>query len=270
MTDAVSSAAHAAVDGRQVAVVTGASSGLGEAIARRLSARGFRVLLVARRAERLAALAAELPGALAVEADLAAADGPARVASAVDLAGGKLTLLVNNAGIGGRGTFAEAGYAGVRATMAVNFDAQLRVTEALLPALRAGAPSSVQFVSSVSGRIARPGAGAYSASKFALIGWADALRAEEAAYGVHVGTILPGFIATEGFPQTELLEKRATRWLVGDPEMVADAVEYLLRTRRPERHAPPLWRGMTLLAAVAPRLVHRMVSRGTMTPSTEH
>jgi uncharacterized protein len=256
-------------DPRPVAVVTGASSGLGEAIARRLTASGHRVLLVARRADRLATLAAELPGALAVEADLLAADGPARVAAAVDAVGGRLAVLVNNAGIGGRGTFAEAGYEGVRQTMALNFDAQLRLTEALLPSLRAGAPSSILIVSSVSGRIARPGAGAYSASKFALFGWADALRAEEAPHGVHVGTVVPGFIATEGFPQRELLAKRTTAWLVGNPEMVADAVEHLLRTRRPERHAPPTWRLMTLLAAVAPRLTARLVAGGSMTPSTD-
>lgn len=257
-------------DPRPLAVVTGASSGLGEAIARRLSSRGYRVLLVARRADRLASLAAELPGGLAVEADLLAADGPARVAAAVDAAGGQLDVLVNNAGIGGRGTFEEAGYEGVRKTMELNFDAQLRTTEALLPAVRAAAPSSILFVSSVSGRIARPGAGAYSASKFALNGWADALRAEEAAHGVHVGTILPGFIATEGFPQKELLAKRTTAWLVGKPEMVADAVEHLIKTRRPERHAPPAWRLMTLFSALAPRLAARMVARPAMTPSTEN
>jgi short-subunit dehydrogenase len=256
-------------DPRPLAVVTGASSGLGEAVARRLAEHGYRVLLVARRADRLAALAAELPGALAVEADLLSEDGPARVASAVDLAGGRLAVLVNNAGTGGRGTFEQAGYAGVRQTMELNFDAQLRVTEALLPAVRAAAPSSILFVSSVSGRIARPGAGAYSASKFALNGWTDALRAEESAHGVHVGTILPGFIATEGFPQRELLAKRTTAWMVGKPEMVADAVEYLIRTRRPERHAPPAWRLMTLLAAVAPRLVARIVAKPAMTPSTK-
>ena len=256
-------------DPRPLAVVTGASSGLGEAIARRLSQNGYRVLLVARRVDRLAALAAELPGALAVEADLLAADGPARVAAAVDLAGGRLAVLVNNAGSGGRGTFGDTGYEGVRATMALNFDAQLRVTEALLPAVRAAAPSSILFISSVSGRIARPGAGAYSASKFALNGWAEALRAEEIAHGVHVGTILPGFIATEGFPQRELLASWKTRWMVGKPDMVADAVDYLIRTRRPERHAPPAWRIMPLLAAVAPRLVARMVAQPAMTPSTK-
>jgi uncharacterized protein len=263
------SAVPSSADPRPLAVVTGASSGLGEAIARRLASTGHRVLLVARRADRLAALAAELPGSQVVAADLIAPDGPATVAAAVEAAGGRLAVLVNNAGAGGRGTFGEAGYEGVRATMELNFDAHLRVTEALLPAIRAAAPSSILLVSSVSGRIARPGAGAYSASKFALNGWADAVRAEEAAHGVHVGTLLPGFIATEGFPQEELLAKRTTAWMVGRPEHVADGVDYLLRTRRPERYAPPAWRVMAIVAVLAPRLIARLVGKSALTPSTK-
>ena len=93
--------------------------------------------------------------------------------------------------------------------MEVNFDAVVRLTEALLPLLRASAPSAIVNVSSTAGRVSRAGSGAYSASKFALAGWSDALYAEEARDGVHVGLVLPGFIATEGFPQRELT--RASR-----------------------------------------------------------
>lgn len=257
-------------DPRPLALVTGASSGLGEAIARRLSSDGYRVILLARRADRLEQLAAGLPGALTLPVDLLASDAPAKVAAAVDAAGGKLSVLVNNAGIGGRGTFAEAGYAGVKQTMDLNFDAQLRLTEALIPALRAAAPSSILVVSSVSGRVARPGAGAYSASKFALIGWADALRAEEAAHGVHVGVILPGFISTEGFPQRELTGSWKTKWLVGRPEQVADAAAKLIRTRKPERYAPPLWKVMGVLTALLPGVIAKIVGRPALTPTTKH
>ncbi len=251
-----------------LALVTGASSGLGAAMARRLAAEGYRVLLVARRLDRLQQLADELPGAVAVAADLLDDGAPALLAEAVEQAGGPLKVVINNAGAGGRGNFAEIGHAGVAKTMALNFDAQLRVSEALLPALRTAAPSSLLVVSSISGKVARPGAGAYSASKFALNGWADALRAEEAAHGVHVGLILPGFIATEGFPQRELVGKRATRWLVGRPEQVADAAMHLIRTRRPQRSAPPAWHVVTLLTAVAPRLVARIVAKPALTPTT--
>ena len=258
-----------APDPRPLALVTGASSGLGEATARRLSADGYRVILLARRAERLEALAKGLPGALVLPVDLLAADGPAKVAAAVDAAGGKLSVLVNNAGIGGRGTFADKGYEGVRKTMELNFDAQLRVTEAVLPALRAAAPSSVLIISSVSGKIARPGAGAYSASKFALNGWAEALRAEESAHGVHVGVVLPGFISTEGFPQKELTGSWKTSWLVGKPDQVGDAVAKLIKTRKPERYAPPGWKAMGVFAALLPGVVAKIVAKPAMTPTTK-
>ncbi len=88
----------------------------------------------------------------------------------------------------------------VKRTMDINFDAQLRLTEALLTLLRESAPSAIVNVASTAGRVARAGSGAYSASKFALAGWSDSLWAEERPHGVHVGLVLPGFISTEGFP----------------------------------------------------------------------
>lgn len=252
----------------QLAIVTGASSGLGEAISRRLAGEGYRLLLVARRADRLEALAGELGGAEICACDLTSGDAAGQVRDAARATGLPVGLLVNNAGAGGRGTFAEIGATGVQETMALNFDAQLRLTEALLPELRAAAPSSIVFVTSVSGKIARPGASAYSASKFALNGFVDALRAEEAAHGVHVGTLLPGYIATEGFPQRELLAKRSTAWLVGRPEQVAEAAVRLVRSRKAERYTPWPWRLTTLFAALFPARMARVVARPAMTPST--
>ena len=116
--------------------------------------------------------------------------------------------------------------------MAINFDAVVRLTEALLPLLRAGAPSAIVNVSSTSGRVARGGSGAYSASKFALAGWSDSLYAEK-AHGVHVGLVLPGFISTEGFPQRELTGKALTRWAVSTPEKGAEAIVAAGLGRRP-------------------------------------
>ncbi len=202
------------------AVVTGASSGIGEATARRLAREpGAELILVARREERLRALAESLPcEASYVAADLTEEDAPARVRAHVEERGGRLTLLVNNAGSSWRGSFAESGYANVQRHMELNFDAVVRLTEALLPALRASAPSAIVNVASTAGRVARARTGAYSASKFALIGWSDSLYAEERPHGVHVGMVLPGFIATEGFPATELRERALTRWMVSKPE----------------------------------------------------
>ena len=195
-----------------VALITGASSGLGEATATRLAREpGMKLVLVARRADRLQALAGSLPAdATALPLDLTDDDAPAKArAHLEEHHGGRLDLLVNNAGAGGRGAFADTGHAVVRKTMELNFDAQVRLIEALLPLLRASAPSAIVNVASTAGRIGRPGAGAYSASKAAFAVWSDSLRAEEHAHGVHVGTVMPGFIPTEGFPQRELVENRA-------------------------------------------------------------
>jgi hypothetical protein len=159
----------------RVAVVTGASSGIGEATARLLvREHGLAVVLVARREERLRELAASLgPDATTLAVDLTDDDAPARVRDAVQERHGRLDLLVNNAGAAWRATFADGGWENVRRHMEVNFDAVVRLTEALLPLLRASAPSAIVNVSSTAGRVSRPGSGAYSASKFAVAGWSD-------------------------------------------------------------------------------------------------
>src|SRR5215213_8282556 len=172
-----------------VAVITGASSGIGAATARTLKREHpeAAIVLVARREPRLRELATAL-GATYVAVDLVDDDAPARLrAHLEEHHGGALHLLVNNAGTSWRAPFAEGGFDNVDRHMQINFSASVRVTEALLPLLRASAPSAVVNVGSVAGRVARGGAGSYSASKFALIGWSDALHQEEREHGVHVG-----------------------------------------------------------------------------------
>ncbi|HXR31235.1 MAG TPA: SDR family NAD(P)-dependent oxidoreductase [Solirubrobacterales bacterium] len=246
------------------ALVTGASSGIGEAAARRLACEpGAELILVARREERLRALAESLTcRATWLALDLTDAHAPERVRAHLDTEGGRLTLLVNNAGGAWRGRFAEAGYANVRQHMALNFDAVVRLTEALLPALRASAPSAIVNVASTAGRVARAGTGSYSASKFALIGWSDSLYAEERAHGVHVGLVLPGFIATEGFPATELREKALTRWMVSTPERVAEAIVATGLRGKGERYVPRPYALAGIARMLAPRLVRRVLSGG--------
>jgi short-subunit dehydrogenase len=118
-------------------------------------------------------------------------------------------------------------------------------------------------VSSTAGRVARAGAGAYSASKFALAGWSDALYAEERRHGVHVGLVLPGFIATEGFPARELLAKRLTAWSVSTPERAAEAIADAGLHGRAERYVPRYYGMVAVLRAVAPRLVRRILAGGS-------
>lgn len=241
----------------KLAVVTGASSGIGAAAARRLARDGWRQLLVARRGDRLEALAAEVGNAVALPADLTAPDAPARVLEAVQREG-RLDLLVNNAGAGGRTAFADGGYEDVRRLMEVNFYAPVRLTEALLPTLRRCSPSAIVNVSSVAGRISRTKIGAYSASKFALAGWSEALALEEARGGVHVGLVLPGFVATEGFPQEQLVGSVLTRWIVSTPEKVADAIVDAGPGRRLERYVPRPYGLVPALRTLAPPLYRRL------------
>jgi short-subunit dehydrogenase len=246
-------------------VITGAGSGIGEATAR-LHARedGARLVLIGRRAEPLQELARAVgeTRAEALALDLLDEDAPARVRDHVLERHGRLDLLVNNAGAAWRAPFAEGGYANVKRTMEINFDAQVRLTEALLPLLRASAPSAIVNVSSTAGRVGRAGSGAYSASKFALAGWSDSLWAEELPHGVHVGLVLPGFIVTEGFPQRELAAKPLTRRLLSTPERAAEAIREAGLGGRPERYVPRPYAVAAALRMVAPGLVRRMLSSG--------
>ncbi len=249
----------------RVMLITGASSGIGEATARRLAREAdASLVLVARREERLRALAQSLGtdrvSYLAV--DLVDEDAPRRVLEHVLEHHGHLELLINNAGGAWRARFADGGHENVRQTMALNFDAVVRLTEALLPLLRASAPSAIVNVASTAARVARPGTGAYSASKFALAGWSDALWAEERAYGVHVGLVLPGFISTEGFPQRELTERALTRWLVSTPERAAEAIHQAGVGRRPERYVPRAYALAAALRILAPALTRRVIGGG--------
>jgi uncharacterized protein len=238
----------------KVAVVTGASSGIGEATARRLDRDGWKLILVARREERLQKLCSELRDASYVAVDLTDDDAPAKVRSAV---GEELHLLVNNAGSSKRAAFGDrekGGYANVKRIMAINFDAVLRLTEELLPLLRASAPASIVNVASVAGRIANARGTAYSSSKFALIGWSEALFHEEREHGVHVGMVLPGFISTEGFPQEDI--KKRAPWMVKTPDKVADAIVAAGPGGKAEITVPKFpYRIFTSLRAVAPGLV---------------
>jgi short-subunit dehydrogenase len=254
-----------------VALITGAGSGIGEATARRLAREpGSSLVLVARREQRLQALAQELgEDRVSVFAvDLLDDDAPERIRDHVLERHGRLELLVNNAGAAWRARFADGGYANVRRTMEINFDAQLRLTEALLPLLRESAPSAIVNVSSTAGRVARAGSGAYSASKFALAGWSDSLWAEERPHGVHVGLVLPGFIATEGFPQSELTEKPWTRWIVSTPDRAAEAIYQAGIHRHPERYVPRPYGIVAALRVVAPGLVRRLLGGGAATVMT--
>jgi uncharacterized protein len=260
-----------------VALITGASAGIGEAAARRLAREpDVKLVLVARREQKLQALAQELGGATTIAVDLTDDDAPGRVRDTVEQVHGELHLLVNNAGAAWRGTFADTGWANIERHMKLDFEAPVRLTEALLPLLRrtaatpsdAGRRVAIVNIASTAARVSRPRSGAYSAAKFALVGWSDALYLEEGEHGVHVGLVLPGFIKTEGFPATELLAKPHTRWLVSPPERVAEAIMEAGPGGKAERYVPRPY----FLAAAArilfPSILRRVIRGGTFTTST--
>jgi|SRR5437763_2748477 uncharacterized protein len=251
--------------GPTIALITGASSGIGEEAARRLAREPQTALvLVARREDRLRALAGSLgAGATWVAADLVADDAPQRIVDHLrEHHDGRVTLLVNNAGSAWRARFADGGYENVHKHMALNFDAQVRLTEALLPLLRASAPSAIVNVGSTAGRTARAGSAAYSASKAALAAWSDGLYLEEREHGVHVGLVQPGFIQTEGFPAEELRAKAATRWIVSTPDRVAEAIVDAGLRGKAERYVPRPYGLAASMRVLAPALTRRVLSGG--------
>jgi NAD(P)-dependent dehydrogenase (short-subunit alcohol dehydrogenase family) len=250
---------------RRRALVTGASSGIGEAVARALAAGGWRVALLARRAQRLERIAAELPGEghLALACDLAEPGGIERALAALGRAFGGLELLVNNAGAGYRARVEELEPEPLRRLFEVNVIGLLLVSRAALPLLRRGRAPVVVNVSSVVGRRGIPGQAAYAASKAAVTSIGESLRLEWAREGIAVCTLAPGLTATGFFdaqPNPSGLADPPLEQAQG-PEEVAREVLALARAPRPERSLRAKWHLLALLGLVAPRLADRLLAR---------
>ena len=179
-----------------VAVITGASSGIGAATARALAAHGYRLALLARRMDRLAQLAAELgPTAVAIAADVTDRSALVAAADQVHQGFGGADLLVNNAGLMLLGPFSSAQRGEARRMVEVNLLGAMTATEVFLDQLRDGGGDLVN-ISSVAGRTARAGNAAYAATKWGMNGWSEALR-QELQPDIRVMLIEPGAVATE-------------------------------------------------------------------------
>ena len=245
---------------RPVAVITGASSGIGEAIARALAARGFRTVLLARRAERLRALATELGGEAEV-CDVTDREAVDRVAEAVRARHPRIDLLVNNAGIPGRTGFLGPEPERIEQVMRTNYLGSVWCLRAFLPALEAAAPAHVVNIVSVAGTVAFAAAGPYAASKHAALAFSRATEGELRGRGIRVHTVNPGFVETEGFPQRAVLRSRLFRRAVIEPDAVAQAVLRAVDRNRREIFVPRWFRVFALAQALAPGLVARASRR---------
>ena len=187
----------------RVALVTGASSGIGEAVARRLALEGLRVVLVARREDRLDALASDITAAggkaLPVVADLTEEAGRVRVVEASRLAFGPLDVLVNNAGFGWYGFGADMPWSVARQMIRVNAEAAVQLSLMLLPEMRRRNSGHVINVSSIAGSLPNQGVALYSATKSFLDSFTTALYRELRGTHVHLSLVKPGPVTTEFF-----------------------------------------------------------------------
>ena len=239
----------------RVAVVTGASSGIGEALARGLAGRGWRCVLLARREERLRALAEEVGGEYEL-CDVADRESVARAASAVLGRHPRIHLLVNNAGIPARTSFLGGEPERIEQVMRTNYLGGVWCLQAFLPGLEPTA--DVVNIVSVAGEVAGT-SGPYAASKHAQLAFSRTTAVELGRRGIRVHTVKPGFVETEGFPQRGL-PRFAQRLVIGPDDVARHVLESLERGRG-ETTVPAYYRAAAVLQALAPNLFMRMLTR---------
>lgn len=249
------------------ALVTGASSGIGRAIAIELARKGVDLVLVARRAAPLSELALEIEKlgrrAISIVGDVTdPAIRKEALSAALEQLGG-LDLLVNNAGVSAHGRFADGNAETLRRILEVNFFAPLELTREAIPLLRAGRTPMVVNVSSILGRRGIPLNSEYCASKFALTGFSESLRAELGKEDIDVLIVSPGTTETELFDNL-LEEREKPRWAKSrgvSSEYVARATVRAIE--RGKYEIVPNWQGWWLLLAnrIAPRLVDWALQR---------
>lgn len=218
-----------------VGIVTGASSGIGAQLARDLAARGMRVALLARRADRLTALADQIGKAggeaWAVPCDVADRASVAAAVAAVLARHDRIDLLVNNAGYGRHVLFKDHDVADIERMIRTNLLGVVYTTKAVIPAMRARARGFIVNLSSVAGKLGQPDEAVYSATKFAVTGLSEGLAYEMAPLGIHVMVVYPALVRTEMFTPEVLarMPPRALRTFIEAPEFSRHVLRALER-----------------------------------------
>ncbi len=246
----------------KVAVVTGASSGLGRATVDHLAIAGMTVVAVARRAERLDALAAAHESVIAHPADVTDTTAMDALAARVREEFGGCHALINDAGVAGGPFRGRDDLDDALHTIDVNLLGTMRATAAFADLLKASAPSRVINVASVAGKLGVGPAG-YAASKFGVVGFSEALSLSWARQGVVVCQLNPGFIETEGFDQAQV-KRTPLRRGIGKPGDVAEAILDALERGQVERTVPRWYRAFVVtrhLAAPVYRAVAMRMDR---------
>jgi short-subunit dehydrogenase len=235
----------------RVAVVTGASSGIGEATAVALAKRGVTVVLAARRLERLEELADRIERAggraLAMRCDVAEPEQLERLEGVIAEAFGGTDILVNNAGVPGGGSFTDLTYAQIDKVVRVNEMGVLYGCRVFLPGMQRRGRGHIVNIASLAGRFAAPGAALYTATKHAVVSFSESLDYEARDHGVRVTTVNPAFVDTEGFPQWHLPSR-----LVMKADRVGEAVVKVVRDGIAPEYSVPRW--------VAPFQVFRVLT----------
>jgi short-subunit dehydrogenase len=246
-------------------VITGGSSGIGAALARKLAGRGWQCVLLARGLERLRQVAAELEGE-AETCDVSDREAVEGAAARVGERHPAVHLLVLAAGIPGRKGFLELEPERIEEVLRINYLGSVWSLLAFLPLLDAGAPSDVVTVASVAGTVAVPTSGPYSASKHAQLAFARSVAAELAPRGIRMHAINPGPVPTPGFPQDRLEDKAWSRLVLRSPEQVADAVVRAVERGRPEVAVPRGLRVVAAAQALFPGTLARVTAKRAQRP----
>lgn len=244
------------------ALLTGATGGLGRAIAIELARAGARLVLSSRRANELELLAAELPGAghRTVVTELGSEGAGEELAAAAE-AGGPVDVLVANAGLPGTGRLEDLTDDEIARVLRVNLETPIRTTRALLPGMLERGSGHLVYVSSLAGKTPSPRSSMYNASKFGLRGFALALRQDLRGSGVGASVVLPGFIRDAGMFADAGMPPPAGLG-TGTPQQVGEAVVRAIERDKAEIVvAPPQQRAAAAIAHTFPR-VAEVAQRG--------
>jgi len=253
----------------KVAIVTGASSGIGEATARRLAREGMGVALAARRRDELERVAGEIQAAggqvLVVPTDVCDRAAIQRMTQATLERWGRIDVLVNNAGVGYARRVVHLEPEQWRPQVEINLIAVIECSQAVLPTMLEKKSGHIINIASIAGLIGLPGSSTYCATKAGVVAFSEALRREVRTSGIHVTTLCPGFVATGFSPRLKKIaegQPDAPRLPgVMKAEYVADHIADIIRHPRARVIIPPGWGLLVALANALPWLTDRVIGR---------